>query len=106
MNMRVLHLFIVLMYMVVSTALGEDKELRLLGLQPMTGEAWPGGWSCVVPVQMAIEAINNRTDILDGYKLTYDYIDHEVFVFITCPFLCFTNKKILATMTTPFLIHV
>lgn len=55
-----------------------DKELRLLGLQAMTGEAWPGGWACLVPVQMAIDRINKDDRLLKGYNLTYDYIDHEV----------------------------
>jgi len=58
--------------------LADNKEIRLLGLQPMTGEAWPGGWACLVPVRMALERINADTRLLKGYNLTYDYIDHEV----------------------------
>lgn len=54
------------------------KELRLLGLQAMTGEAWPGGWACLVPAQMAIERINADPNILEGYTLFYDYTDHQV----------------------------
>jgi len=50
----------------------------LLGIQAMTGKSWPGGWSCLVPVMMAVDEINQRSDLLDGYKLTYNYIDHEV----------------------------
>lgn len=55
-----------------------DRELRILTLLPMTGEAWPGGWSCLVPVQMAIDGINAHPDLLQGYKVKFDYIDHEV----------------------------
>lgn len=54
------------------------KELRLLGLHAMTGKAYSGGWSCLVPVQMAIAEINARDDLLQGYALTYDYVNHEV----------------------------
>lgn len=71
-------LYIMLCFLAGHLVAGANKELRILGLQPMTGEAWPGGWSCLVPVQMAVESINNRTDLLDGYTITYEYIDHEV----------------------------
>jgi len=54
------------------------KELRLLGLQPMTGNAWSGGWACLVPIKMAIEGINAHPNLLPGYNLTYEYIDNEV----------------------------
>lgn len=68
-----------LVYIVcLLTPSAEQKELRLLGLQPMSGEAWPGGWSCLVPVRMAVESINARPDLLQGYTLKYDYVDHEV----------------------------
>lgn len=55
-----------------------DKELRLLGLQPMTGTIWPGGWACLVPLKMALDGINKHPDLLNGYKLTYEYLDDEV----------------------------
>jgi len=44
----------------------------------MTGDAWPGGSQCLLAVEMAIEKINKHPDILKGYELIYDYIDHEV----------------------------
>lgn len=56
----------------------ELKELRILGLQAMTGEAFLGGQPCLVAVKMAIDHINQRLDVLNGYSLTYDYINHEV----------------------------
>lgn len=59
-----------------------DKELRMLTLLPMTGEAWPGGWSCLVPVQMAVDGINAHADLLQGYRLTFEYVDHEVRCFV------------------------
>lgn len=54
------------------------KELRLLGLMQMTGEEWPAGWMCVVPIQMAIDKINAHPTLLSGYKLTFDYYDDQV----------------------------
>lgn len=54
------------------------KELRLLGLQAMTGKTYSGGWACLVPVQMGLEGIHAHPNLLNGYNLTYDYFDHEV----------------------------
>lgn len=71
--------YLLTLFLVVRGIEGGDKKvLRLLGLQAMTGEAWPGGWSCHVPVQLAIGMINSRDDILKDYTLEYDHIDHEV----------------------------
>ncbi|KAH3697827.1 hypothetical protein DPMN_085337 [Dreissena polymorpha] len=57
---------------------GKPKELRLLGMLPMTGTTWPGGSSCLVPVQMALEDVNAYPGLLYGYNLTYEYIDSMV----------------------------
>ncbi|XP_046562139.1 gamma-aminobutyric acid type B receptor subunit 1-like [Haliotis rubra] len=43
-------------------------DLHVLGLLPITGE-WDGGQSLLTAVQMAIEDINSRDDILPGYNL-------------------------------------
>ncbi|XP_067676296.1 gamma-aminobutyric acid type B receptor subunit 1-like [Haliotis asinina] len=43
-------------------------DLHVLGLFPITGE-WDGGQSLLTAVQMAIEDINSRDDILPGYNL-------------------------------------
>lgn len=67
----------VLSLVFLAVCFGKDKELRLLGLQPMTGEAWPGGAACLVPVRMALEGINQHPDLLKGYTLTYEYFDHQ-----------------------------
>ena len=66
-----------------------EKELRLLGLQPITGKAWPGGWTCLAPIQMAIDGINAHPDMLRGYNLTYEYVDNEV---------CYTYVTVICTM--------
>lgn len=57
-----------------------EKELRLLGLQAMSGKLYSGGWSCLVPVRMALEDVNANPDILSEYKIIYEYFDHEVFI--------------------------
>ena len=65
-------------FFLICVHCADKNELRILSLLPMTGEAWPGGWSCLVPVHMAIDGINAHPDLLLGYTLTFDYIDHEV----------------------------
>ena len=47
----------------------EVKDLYLLGLLPLGGRTWPVGDALKVAIDMALEAVNNRTDILDGYRL-------------------------------------
>lgn len=69
---------IVLIMLYLAVCCGKEKELRLLGLQPLTGKAWPTGAACVVPVTMAIDSINAHPDLLNGYKLTHEYVDVQV----------------------------
>jgi len=59
-----------------------EKELRILGIQPMTGDAWPGGSQCLLATEMALEGINRHPDLLRGFKLVYDYIDDEVIILV------------------------
>lgn len=54
------------------------KMLKMLGLQSITGDAWSGGWPCHMAVEMALDGINMHPEVLDGYNLSYDYIDDEV----------------------------
>lgn len=68
---------IVLIVLYLAVCCGE-KELRMLGLQPLTGEHWLRGVACVLPVTMAIERINAHPDLLNGYKLTHEYVDVQV----------------------------
>lgn len=79
-----------------------EKELRLLGLQAMTGKSWPGGGPCLVAVQMARDDINAHPDLLHGYELVYDYVDHEVnSVCLTVQKTIYrTNLDILAYLET------
>ncbi|GMT35188.1 hypothetical protein PFISCL1PPCAC_26485, partial [Pristionchus fissidentatus] len=46
-------------------------HLHVGGVFPMEAGAggWPGGQACLPAVEMALEHINNKTDVLPGYKL-------------------------------------
>ncbi|GMR62703.1 hypothetical protein PMAYCL1PPCAC_32898 [Pristionchus mayeri] len=46
-------------------------QLHVGGVFPMEAGAggWPGGQACLPAVEMALEHINNNTDVLPGYKL-------------------------------------
>lgn len=56
----------------------ELKEIRILGLQAMTGDVYKGGPACLLGAQMALDDISHHPDVLNGFNLTYDYVDHEV----------------------------
>ncbi|XP_060583730.1 gamma-aminobutyric acid type B receptor subunit 1-like [Ruditapes philippinarum] len=52
----------------------ESKELRFLGLLPMSG-GWSGGRPCLQAINMAVKHVNAREDILQNYEIDFDYID-------------------------------
>lgn len=79
----------------------EPRELRLLGILPMSGDGWVGGGSCLPAVQMAIDDINVRDDILSEYNLTYKWIDSEV-----CAFFIFNCFLIFSSFLTLHANHV
>ncbi|KAH3719743.1 hypothetical protein DPMN_062614 [Dreissena polymorpha] len=62
----------------MSVIVTGSKELRVLGLLPMTGNAWPGGNACLVSNKMALEDVNAFSGLLEGYNLTYAFIDSMV----------------------------
>ncbi|KAH3769086.1 hypothetical protein DPMN_170333, partial [Dreissena polymorpha] len=53
------------------------KDIRLLGLLPITGKSWIGGGATKLPVKLALEDIRANGSILPGYNITYDYIDSQ-----------------------------
>ena len=59
---------------------GTLKELPVMGCLPMTGTVWTGGGACLPAIQMALRHINERTDILAGYELTYSWADTQVII--------------------------
>ena len=56
----------------------ELRSLVLQGMQPMTGTGWTGGAGCLPAALMAVRHINEKADLLDGYNLTYNWVDTQV----------------------------
>uniref|UniRef100_A0A8C4GEG9 Gamma-aminobutyric acid (GABA) B receptor, 1b n=1 Tax=Dicentrarchus labrax TaxID=13489 RepID=A0A8C4GEG9_DICLA len=50
------------------------KKLYIGALFPMSG-GWPGGQACLPAAQMAMDLVNNRTDILPDYELELIHYD-------------------------------
>uniref|UniRef100_A0A672MBK3 Gamma-aminobutyric acid type B receptor subunit 1 n=1 Tax=Sinocyclocheilus grahami TaxID=75366 RepID=A0A672MBK3_SINGR len=50
------------------------KKLYIGALFPMSG-GWPGGQACLPAAQMALDLVNNRTDILPDYELELIHYD-------------------------------
>lgn len=57
-------------------ALGK-KKLYIGALFPMSG-GWPGGQACLPAAQMALDLVNDRTDILPDYELELIHYDSMV----------------------------
>lgn len=55
----------------------KHKNLTIGGIFPMSG-SWSGGIGCLPAVQMALEDVNSRHDILPEYRLYMDYNDSQV----------------------------
>ncbi|XP_055368949.1 gamma-aminobutyric acid type B receptor subunit 1 isoform X3 [Betta splendens] len=50
------------------------KKLYIGALFPMSG-GWPGGQACLPAAQMALDLVNNRTDILPDYEMELIHYD-------------------------------
>ncbi|KAM4568369.1 gamma-aminobutyric acid type B receptor subunit 1 isoform 3-T4 [Fundulus diaphanus] len=50
------------------------KKLYIGALFPMSG-GWPGGQACMPSAQMALDLVNNRSDILPDYELELIHFD-------------------------------
>ncbi|XP_045213752.2 gamma-aminobutyric acid type B receptor subunit 1-like isoform X2 [Mercenaria mercenaria] len=64
-----------LIVLIICLPTSNSKEIRLLGLLPMTGDSWNGGVSCLPAAKMAIEDVNNKVNVLADYNVTYKWID-------------------------------
>lgn len=53
------------------------KKLYIGALFPMSG-GWPGGQACLPSAQMALDLVNNRSDILPDYELELIHYDSMV----------------------------
>lgn len=57
---------------------GLKKDLYLLGLFPIEGNWGAWGKAFILASEMALDHINNRSDILQGYTLKLDWNDTKV----------------------------
>lgn len=55
-----------------------SRDIYLLGLIPMGGDVWPAGQTVLLGINMALEEVNSRVDILDGYSLKLLWGDTKV----------------------------
>ena len=60
----------------------EMKTLTLEGFLPMTGKGWNGGGACLPAVMMALRHVNQRVGLLDGYNITYHWVDTQVCMYV------------------------
>ena len=60
-----------------ASAQGKTQTLYIGGIFPMTG-GWAGGKGCRPAVDMALEDVNNRADILPGFVLEMVANDSQV----------------------------
>lgn len=55
----------------------KHKNLTIGGIFPMSG-SWAGGQGCLPAVEMALEDVNNNSDILQDFYLNMDPKDSKV----------------------------
>lgn len=56
-----------------------DSDLHIGGIFPMEGEGgWQGGQACMPAAELALADVNNRSDLLSGFKLMLHSNDSKV----------------------------
>lgn len=56
-----------------------DTDLHIGGIFPMEGEGgWQGGQACMPAAELALADVNNRSDLLSGFKLMLHSNDSKV----------------------------
>lgn len=75
-------LFFTLILCNINLSDGErPDELHIGGIFPIAGKGgWQGGQACMPAARLALEDVNNREDLLPGYKLILHSNDSEVSV--------------------------
>ena len=53
------------------------KDLYIMGLYPMEG-SWAGGHALLPATQLGLQHVNDRSDILPGYRLNLIWSDTKV----------------------------
>ena len=75
-----------LLYLVVLVSVGghsetgseEERDIHVMGLVPQTGTVWPAGDTILTASDIALEQVNSRHDILNGYRLRIHWKDTQV----------------------------
>lgn len=68
--------FLIILFLCSRLSTGK-KKLYIGALFPMSG-GWPGGQACMPSAQMALDLVNNRSDILPDYELELIHYDSMV----------------------------
>lgn len=69
------------MMMMMVTDGQKTRTLNIGGIFPMSG-AWAGGKGCRPAVDIALEDINNRADLLPKFRLEMHSNDSRVFILV------------------------
>ena len=92
-----LNLFACLAIIIVSITLANSEKLSVLKKpytlkltvsQSITGQIVPMREMCLAPIQLAIDMVNNRSDILPDYNVVVDVIDDQ------CDAAVFVKKSV------------
>ncbi|KAH3692853.1 hypothetical protein DPMN_194607 [Dreissena polymorpha] len=76
-HFSLIFLFLLTNIRIIGCVVNNTKNIRLLGLLPITGKGWVGGAAVKLPVKLALEDIRANGSILPGYNITYDFIDSQ-----------------------------
>lgn len=76
---RLLRLSLIALLLLWPRPSAGKKKLYIGALFPMSG-GWPGGQACMPSAQMALDLVNNRSDILPDYELELIHYDSMVSV--------------------------
>lgn len=70
---------LLLMFFIRTTNAISYDELHIGGIFPIAGKGgWQGGQACMPAARLALEDVNNKNNILPGYKLILHSNDSEV----------------------------
>lgn len=74
---RLLRVSLIALFLLWPRPSAGKKKLYIGALFPMSG-GWPGGQACMPSAQMALDLVNNRSDILPDYELELIHYDSMV----------------------------
>ena len=76
-------LSVLLLFLSSSHPVVGSTTVYLAFPSPLSGPVWDGGKQMKPAVDMAIEAINAKSDLLPGYTLATAIFDHQVRMLVT-----------------------